>query len=146
MTSAQIALVQNSWKQVLPIAEDAAAIFYAKLFELDPALKPMFRGDMKEQGKKLMQMITVAVKSLGSLEDILPAVQALGRRHVGYGVEDRHYDTVGTALLATLEAGLGKAFTPEMRDAWAQTYGTLAGVMKDAAAKGPIQDRQFAAD
>ena len=137
LTKQQLHLVQESWQQVVPIADQAAALFYGRLFELDPNLKPLFRGDMKEQGKKLMQMITVAVKSLDKLDTVLPAVQALGRRHVQYGVTDQMYDTVGQALLWTLEQGLGKAFTAEVGTAWARTYFTLASVMKEAAAEQP---------
>jgi hemoglobin-like flavoprotein len=139
MKPINVALVQSTWEQVMPIADDAAQLFYNRLFELDPALKPMFaHSDMAEQRKKLMQMITVAVRGLARLDELLPALQALGRRHVAYGVRDEHYDTVGGALLWTLEQGLGDAFTPEARESWTNTYITVAGVMqtaqKDAAA------------
>jgi hemoglobin-like flavoprotein len=134
MTPKQIELVQTSWKKVLPIADTAAELFYGKLFALDPALKPLFRGDIKEQGRKLMAMISVAVAGLTRLETIVPAVQDLGRRHVKYGVKDKHYDTVATALVWTLGQGLGEGFTPEVKDAWVSTYGVLAKTMKDAAA------------
>jgi hemoglobin-like flavoprotein len=134
MTPKQVELVQGSWKKVLPIADTAAAIFYKKLFELDPALKSLFKSDMKEQGRKLMAMISVAVTGLGRLDTIVPAVQDLGRRHVGYGVKGKHYDTVATALVFTLEKGLADAFTPEVKEAWVTTYGVLAKTMKDAAA------------
>jgi hemoglobin-like flavoprotein len=137
MTPKQVELVQGSWKKVLPIADTAAAIFYKKLFELDPALKALFKGDMKEQGRKLMAMISVAVTGLTRLDTIVPAVQDLGRRHVGYGVKDKHYDTVATALVYTLEKGLSDAFTPEVKEAWVTTYGVLSKTMKDAAAKVP---------
>lgn len=133
ITPTQIQLVQRSWQRVVPIADTAAELFYGKLFELDPSLRQLFRGDMKEQGKKLMQMITVAVKSLDRLGEVIPAVQALGARHVHYGVTDAHYDTVGAALLWTLGAGLGEHFTQDVREAWAMVYTTLATVMKDAA-------------
>jgi hemoglobin-like flavoprotein len=132
MTPEQIALVQNSFKQVTPIADQAAALFYRRLFELDPELKALFKGDMAEQGKKLMQMISVAVNGLTRLEEIVPAVQQLGKRHVGYGVTPAHYDTVGAALIWTLELGLGKSFTPQVKDAWVVAYTLLAGVMIDA--------------
>src|SRR5262245_172949 len=134
MQSINVALVQRSWEQVLPIADEAAQLFYSRLFQLDPSLRPMFaHTDMKEQRKKLMQMITVAVRGLERLNELVPAVQALGQRHVRYGVTDAHYDTVGAALLWTLEQGLGEAFTPETREAWNATDQTLAGVMKGAA-------------
>jgi hemoglobin-like flavoprotein len=93
----------------------------------------MFRGDMAEQRRKLMQMLTAAVKGLDRLEQLVPVVEDLGRRHATYGVEDRHYDTVGSALLWTLEKGLGDAFTPETKQAWTTVYGLLATTMKTAA-------------
>lgn len=135
MTPEQAVLVKTSWAKVTPIADDAAAMFYNKLFELDPSVKPLFRGDMREQGAKLMKMITVAVNALDRLETIVPAVQDLGRRHVAYGVKDAHYDCVGTALLWTLEQGLADDFTPEVKEAWATVYGILADTMKTAAAR-----------
>ena len=123
-----------TWDQVKAISDTAAALFYGKLFELDPNLKPLFaHADMKEQGKKLMQMIGVAVSGLDALDKLIPAVEDLGRRHVGYGVEEAHYDTVGAALLATLKEGLGESFTPQTEEAWGITYNTLATVMKSAA-------------
>jgi hemoglobin-like flavoprotein len=133
MTPRQVELVQSSWASVEPIADAAAEIFYSKLFALDPSLKALFRGDMREQGRKLMSMIAFAVKGLSRLETLVPGVQALGRRHAGYGVRDKHYETVATALLWTLQQGLGKAFTPDVREAWATAYGVLATTMKDAA-------------
>ena len=134
MTPQQIALVQSTWSKVVPIQDQAAKLFYDKLFEMDPSLRPLFKGDMVEQGRKLMAMINTAVNGLTRLNEIVPAVQALGRRHVGYGVKEVHYETVGAALLWTLEQGLGPSFTPEVRQAWATAYGLLAGVMKEAAA------------
>lgn len=133
VTPAQKTLVQHSFVSIATIADDAAILFYQRLFELDPPLRAMFRGDMAEQRKKLMQMITAAVKGLDRLEQLVPVVQDLGRRHAHYGVEERHYDTVGAALLWTLEAGLGRAFTPEVKDAWTAVYTLLATTMKDAA-------------
>lgn len=134
MTPQQVLLVQTSWQKVVPIKEKAAELFYAKLFELDPALKPMFKGDMVEQGRKLTAMLNTVVVKLDNLGDIVPAVQDLGKRHVAYGVDDAHYDTVAAALLWTLGAGLGDAFTPEVKEAWTKAYMTLAGAMKEAAA------------
>ena len=135
MTPEQIKLIQASFALVLPIADTAAALFYGHLFELDPSLKPLFRGDMGEQGRKLMTMIRVVVNGLDRLDQIVPAVQELGRRHARYGVRDEHYDTVGAALLATLHQGLGDAFTPAVAAAWAAAYGLLADTMKAAAAE-----------
>jgi len=133
LTIAQKTLVQASFATIAPIADDAAVLFYRRLFELDPSLKALFRGDMAEQRKKLMQMLTAAVKGLDRLDQLVPVVEELGRRHAGYGVADRHYDTVGEALLWTLEKGLGRGFTPEVREAWATVYGLLATTMRDAA-------------
>ncbi|TWU61682.1 MULTISPECIES: globin family protein [Crateriforma] len=133
MTPVQIELVQSSWEQVKPISEQAAELFYGKLFELDPSLKPLFKGDMKEQGKKLMATLSLAVASLTKLDSLLPALKDLGRRHVEYGVPDQSYQTVGQALLWTLEQGLGEAFTADVKEAWTETYVTLSTVMLDAA-------------
>lgn len=133
MDAPTISLVRDSFAKVEPIAPTAAELFYGRLFELDPTLKPLFKGDMKRQGQMLMQMIATAVKGLDRLDAIVPAVEALGRRHVGYGVTAAHYDTVGMALLWTLEKGLGDGFTPAVKAAWTETYGLLAGVMKKAA-------------
>ena len=135
VTPDQKILVQESFALVEPIAETAAELFYNRLFEIDPALRPMFHGDIHDQGRKLMEMLTIAVRGLDRLDAIVPAVQALGRRHVAYGVRPKDFDTVATALLWTLEQGLGDAFTPETRDAWAAVYGLLAGVMKAAMAE-----------
>jgi nitric oxide dioxygenase len=132
--STDIDRIRTSWAAVEPIADTAAGLFYGRLFELDPAIERLFRKtDMPSQRKVLMQTLTVVVKSLDKLDQIVPAVQALGRRHAGYGVRERHYATVGEALLWTLEQGLGDAFTPEVRDAWAGAYGVLASVMMEAA-------------
>ena len=138
MTPNQKMLVQSTFAQVAPIAETAAALFYAKLFELDPRLRPMFSPDITEQGRKLMQMIGVAVRGLDNLDALVPAVRALGLRHARYGVQDEHYETVAVALLTTLEVGLGDAFTPEARDAWATVYWLLADTMKAGAAAGAV--------
>ena len=135
MNAKQIALVQSSFTRVAPIAETAAELFYQRLFELDPSLRPMFRGDMKDQGKKLMAMLGSVVGGLRHLDRLVPGVRALGARHVDYGVRDEHYDTVGAALLWTLDQGLGDAFTDEVCDAWTAAYTLLATTMKDAAAE-----------
>jgi hemoglobin-like flavoprotein len=133
MTPTDIDLIRASWAGVEPIADTAAGLFSGRLFELDPALERLFRRtDMAAQRKVLMQTLTVVVKSLDRLDQIVPAVQALGRRHAGYGVREAHYATVGAALLWTLEQGLGEAFTPPVREAWTTAYGTLAAVMIDA--------------
>jgi hemoglobin-like flavoprotein len=138
MLPAQKKLVQESFAKVAPIADQAAALFYQRLFELDPSLKGLFIGDMQEQGRKLMAMIGFAVNGLDQLDQLVPAVQDLGRRHAQYGVEDAHYNTVAEALLWTLRQGLGSAFTAETEEAWATAYGVLATTMKQAAAERPI--------
>lgn len=137
MTPQQIELVQGTWNKVLPIADTAAELFYGKLFSLDPSLRPLFKGDMKEQGRKLMSMIGTAVNGLTRLGEIVPAVQALGVRHAGYGVKPAHYGTVATALVWTLEKGLGEAFTADVRASWVAAYTLLAKTMQDAAATAP---------
>lgn len=134
MNDHTISLVRESFDLVEPIAPQAAALFYAHLFEADPSLQRLFRGDMEAQGARLMQMIGVAVAKLDEPEVLMPALRQLGRRHAGYGVQDEHYETVGAALLKTLQQGLGAAWTPEVESAWIDVYGVLAATMKDAAA------------
>lgn len=133
MKKKTITLVQTSFAKVAPIASTAAELFYAKLFELDPSLKAIFPTDnpeaMKGQGNKLMTMLSAAVAGLNNLDKLVPVLEDLGKRHVAYKVEAAHYDTVGAALLSTLEAGLGADFTPEVKTAWTATY----TVMKKAA-------------
>ena len=135
MTPEQIALIQTSFAQVLPIADAAGILFYGRLFELDPSLKLLFTGDIQEQARKLMTMLKVVVNGLHRIDQLVPAVQELGRRHARYGVTDAHYDTVAAALLWTLSLGLGEAFTPEAAAAWAAAYTLLAETMKAAAAE-----------
>ena len=133
MTPEKIALVRSSWQQVLPIKDTAAQLFYGQLFELDPSLRSLFKGDMVEQGRKLMTMINMVVISLDKLGPILETIEGMGRRHVAYGVTEAHYDTVGSALIWTLGQGLGEQFTPAVENAWADAYNTLASAMKQAA-------------
>jgi hemoglobin-like flavoprotein len=139
VTPHQIQLVQTSFEKVAPIADTAAALFYGRLFETDPSTRPLFRNDLRRQGAMLMQTLGLAVRHLHDPTPVLGAVQALGVRHVGYGVSDAHYDSVGAALLWTLGQGLGEAFTDEVREAWVAAYGLLAGVMKAAAASSQAQ-------
>jgi len=129
MNSTQAKLVQDSFAKVAPISEQAAAIFYDRLFEVAPAVKAMFPADMKEQRKKLMATLAVVVNALSNLESVLPAASALAKRHVNYGAKPEHYPVVGGALLWTLEKGLGEAWTPDVADAWTTAYGTLSGYM-----------------
>ena len=135
MEQKTITLVQDSFEKVKPIAPTAAEIFYNKLFELDPKLKSLFPNsetDMKEQGNKLMTMLGAAVAGLNNLPALIPVLEGLGKRHINYKVEASHYDTVGSALLGTLEVGLGEGFTSEVKEAWTSVYTTMAKVMIDA--------------
>ncbi len=138
MTPRQIILIQESFEALVPIADDAAKLFYKKLFELNPGLKPLFPNDMKEQGKKLMATIQILVLSLKNFERVIPVVEDLGRRHVTYGVKEKDYDTVAEALFWTLGQGLGEAFTDEVRYAWSELYIVLSMTMKEAAAGAQV--------
>lgn len=129
MNPTQIKLVQDSFAKVAPISEQAAVIFYDRLFEVAPGVRAMFPNDMTEQRKKLMGTLAVVVNGLSNLEAILPAASALAKRHVNYGAKAEHYPVVGGALLFTLEKGLGEAWTPDLAAAWSAAYGTLSGYM-----------------
>lgn len=139
MTATEVALIQRSFAQVRPILEDAALLFYERLFELDPSLRSLFRSSREAQAQKLTQALTVVVKGLENPAQLRGAIEALGRRHAGYGVREDHYTTVGEALIWTLERGLGRAFTPDVRAAWVDAYGWLAFVMKEASAAVAIE-------
>jgi hemoglobin-like flavoprotein len=129
MTPSQIAMVQTSFAKVAPIADQAAIMFYDRLFETAPQVRAMFPADLTEQRKKLMATLAVVVHGLSNLDSILPAASALATRHVAYGAKREHYPVVGAALLWTLEQGLGEAWTPELAEAWTAAYGTLSGYM-----------------
>jgi hemoglobin-like flavoprotein len=129
VTPDQVKLVQDSFSRVAPISEQAAVLFYGRLFEVAPAVRAMFPDDMTEQRKKLMATLAVVVNGLTNLEAVLPAASALAKRHVGYGARPEHYPVVGGALLWTLEKGLGDAWTPETASAWTAAYGTLSSYM-----------------
>ncbi|TIS53709.1 MAG: hemin receptor [Mesorhizobium sp.] len=129
MTPSQIDLVQSSFVKVAPIAETAASLFYERLFEIAPEVKPLFNRDMKEQGRKLMATLGLVINGLKNLDAILPAAKSLAAKHVSYGARAEHYQPVGDALIWTLEKGLGSAFTSEVRDAWLAAYATLSGAM-----------------
>ena len=129
MTPDQVKLVQESFAKVVPISEQAAVLFYDRLFQIAPQVKAMFPSDMTEQRRKLMATLAVVVNGLSNLPSILPAASALAKRHVGYGAKPAHYPVVGAALLSTLEKGLGDAWTPEVAEAWTTAYGTLSGYM-----------------
>lgn len=134
MDDAQVTLVKESWAKVAPIAPTAATLFYDRLFAVAPAVRPLFGQDITEQKRKLMDMLGAVVDGLDRLDTIVGDVQALGRRHAGYGAQPAHYDVVGDCLLWTLAQGLGDAFTVEVRDAWATAYGILATTMIEAQA------------
>ena len=133
MSPEQIDLVQRTWRSLMPIKDTAAELFYGKLFSLDPGVRALFSNDLKDQGRNLTAMISVAVGGLSRPEKIMLAVRQLGRRHAAYGVQPRHYELVATSLLWMLETCLGEAFTPEVRSAWASAYDLLAGAMQEAA-------------
>lgn len=141
MTGEQINLVKKSFRKIEPISDQAAALFYAKLFDLDPKLRVLFKGDMKAQGRKLMQVISYAVENLERFDEFVPQVRSLGARHAGYGVEDRDYESVGTALLWTLEKALSRDFNAATREAWTGVYNLLAETMKDASRRPSEQAR-----
>ena len=134
MEQAQIKLVQDSFDKVIPIADTAADLFYADLFDTAPEVKPLFENsDMKAQGKMLMTTLGVVVRGLGNLDMVLPAARDLALRHVDYGVKAQDYAKVGGSLIRTLEKGLGEAFTSETRDAWITAYAALSNSMIEAA-------------
>ena len=144
LTAHEITLVKESFRKVTPIASEAAALFYARLFELEPSLRGLFRGDMREQERKLITALTLAVNSLDRPDALVATLRALGERHTAYGVRDEHYEIVGRALLWTLEKGLGGDFTPDVRTAWTKLYSTIATVMQDAA-RAPLARRSAVA-
>jgi len=135
MTPRQIDLIRTSWSAVEPISDAAARLFYDRLFESDPAIKRLFaKTDMQAQRGILMQTLALLVSSLDDFDRVVPVLEALGRVHAGYGVRQRHYDTVEAALLWALDRGLGEAFDDETADAWATAYSAVASVMIEAAA------------
>jgi hemoglobin-like flavoprotein len=139
MTPEQIQLIQKSYAKVVPIADQAAQLFYGRLFAIAPEVETLFHGDMDEQGRKLMATLTVVVGGLNNLDTILPAASALAKRHVGYGVRPSHYTPVGEALLWTLEQGLGTEWTPPLAEAWTAAYTILSGFMiEEAYGRGAV--------
>ena len=133
LSSEEVELVRASFEEAMVDPEATTGLFYGRLFELDPSVRPLFKGDMREQGRKLTKTLRLMVSGLEEPERVVPALKALGRRHVDYGVEERHYETVGGALLWALRRRLGEGFSPEAEDAWARAYGEMASVMKQAA-------------
>ena len=138
MPPEQKALVKQTWQKVAPIADTAARLFYNRLFEIDATTRPLFNAsNLVEQRRKLIQALTIVVNGLDHLEVLVPNLQSLGRRHAQYGVTDGHYDTVGAALLWTLEQGLGSDWSLEVKAAWSEAYVLLADVMREAAREAP---------
>lgn len=135
MTPEQITLVRTSWTKINLAPDTLAETFYTRLFELDASVMALFRAGMKGQGVKFVRMIDVAVGALGRLDDLAPVIENLGRRHLEYGVRPEHYDAMGNALLWTLQQGLGREFTADVRDAWGAVYAALAEMMQQAASK-----------
>lgn len=138
MTPQQIEIIRETWQRVLPIGDAAAELFYSRLFEIDPSAKPLFaRVAMPEQRQKLLQTLNSVIEAVDDLDAVVPAIRDLGRRHVGYGVTEAHYDSVGGALLWTLEKGLGDSWTEEAAEAWTSAYALIATTMIDAAREAP---------
>ena len=136
MSPEQKKLVQETWQQVVPIADTAATLFYERLFDTNPEIRDLFSGvDLPAQRAKLIQALGMVVGALDRFDTLFPAIAALGRRHAGYGVTDAHYDAVGAALLWTLEKGLGDAWSDDAKSAWAAAYAAVAGIMRSAAAE-----------
>ncbi len=129
MTPDQIDLIQESFEKVVPIADGAATLFYGRLFEIAPQVKPMFKNDLTEQGRKLMSALGLVVNGLTDLDAVVPVAKSLAVKHVAYGVQAEHYQPVGEALIWTLGQGLGEDFTDDTRDAWLAAYTLLATVM-----------------
>ena len=137
MNPEHLRIVKSTWRRLEPIADVAARLFYERLFDVNPELKPLFHPvDMRRQQDNLVRAIDHVVQHLDHPDRLLPDVAGLGRRHRTYGVTDAHYEAVGNALLWTLQQGLSKTWTPEVEDAWIAAYGLLSGVMRDAANGG----------
>jgi hemoglobin-like flavoprotein len=139
MTPEQKQMVKDSWAKVLPIKETAAELFYNRLFDTYPEVRPYFKGDMKEQGRKLMAMLNTAVSGLDNIDGLIEPLKQSGKAHKGYGVKAEDYDKVGESFLWTLEKGLGDAFTPDVKEAWTVVYTTVAGVMIEGAEYGETE-------
>jgi len=135
MTPEQKELVRASFDSLLPVAQSTAELFYSRLFETNPSLRPMFMSDMRGQARKFISMVRVVVTHMDQIDQVTPAVEAMGRRHSGYGVENRHYEAFGKALTWAMEETLGPAFDAQTRDAWMALYASLADSMKRAAAE-----------
>jgi len=138
MQAQQIQLVRASFAAVRLTVTQPGALFYDNLFAADPSLRNLFHGPIAQQGERLMTMIGSALDLLDRPAMLLPVLRQLGARHVGYGVKERHYAAVGSALIRTLEQGLGVAFTADVRQAWTELYGVISSTMIDAAQREPV--------
>jgi len=145
MTTREISLLKASFQKIGPIAEQAATLFYTRLFELDPSLREFFQENIAERSRKLWSMLSLAVNGIEHIETLAPMVRQLGLHQAGYFVKERHYDTVGDALLWTLAKGLGADFTQETRTAWGKTYWMLAETMRAGARDGTAKLNRAAA-
>lgn len=137
MTPEQVQIIKLTFAQAMRDKDEVGRIFYDRLFTIAPEVKPLFKGDIAAQSRKLMDTLALAVGMLQDMPTLIISLEGLARRHVVYGVKDEHYDKVGAALLWTLEQGLGDAFTPQARDAWAALYAAVAKIMRDAARGKP---------
>ena len=137
MTPEQVQIIKSTFAAVIKDKVKVGLLFYDRLFTIAPDTKPLFKNDLAEQSRKLMDTLALAIGMLRDMPTLVTTLEGLARRHVAYGVKDEHYDQVGAALLWTLEQGLGSAFTPQAKEAWAALYGTAAKVMRDAAKAGP---------
>ena len=142
MTPRQIEIVKLSFAKIMPFKDQAAELFYCRLFELDPSLRLMFRPDLTEQKQKLMVALALVVTNLEKMDSLLPSIRVLGQRHKGYGVRNRHYDVVGQALLWTLEIGMGASWTNELAEAWKNAYGRVANAMIEGADSAAEPERR----
>ena len=134
MTSHQIVLIKGSWQAAATLGDAVGELFYGRLFEIAPEVKPMFSQiTIKEQSKKLLSMLSYVIHKLDSLQDILDEVAKLAQRHAHYGVRPEHYIVVGEALLWTLEKDLAEKWNDELKEAWTLCYMTLSGAMIQAA-------------
>ncbi|WP_028522713.1 globin family protein [Runella limosa] len=135
MNDQQKRLVQTSFARIVPKSEYAAKVFYGRLFEIIPEVQPLFKSDLKTQGIKLFQVISFAVCSLDNMDELLPLLHDLGRRHVKYGTKNEHYVFIGESLIWTLDKVLKDDFTPEIRQAWLDVYSLMAAAMAEAASQ-----------
>ena len=139
MNSDQIHILRHTWAQVVPMGETAIALFYQRLFEVDPSLQSMFHSvNPSVQHQKLFKALNSVINDLERPDQLLPVLEQLGRRHASYGVRDAHYDSVGAALLWTLKQGLGTAWTPAAQTAWSEAYTLIANIMRNAAPQGAV--------